>query len=100
MVTMLGRGVYNFREVATLTGLSPGRVRDWFRGRHPEKDRKPLFDGDYPPVNDQYALSFHDLIDVYVVGLQAGKRGLLHRRVLQSKQDLHQRIVAQATLRP
>ena len=61
MTALLGNGVYTFREAARLTGLKPSRVREWFR-------RKPIFHSDYEPVDGDIAISFHDLVDVFVAG--------------------------------
>lgn len=69
MTTLLGRGIYTYLEAARLTGLKPSRVREWFRGRSKERDaRKPVFTGDYEPIEGDFAVSFYDLVDVYVAG--------------------------------
>jgi uncharacterized protein (DUF433 family) len=68
MTAMLGHGVYGFAEASRLTGLNRHRVREWFRGRSTGSVRKPVFHGDYEPVDHDYAISFHDLIDVFVAG--------------------------------
>jgi uncharacterized protein (DUF433 family) len=68
MMAILGQGVYTFAEAAKLAGLRPARVREWFRGGAKGAARKPIFLGDYEPVDGDYALSFHDLIDVLVAG--------------------------------
>jgi uncharacterized protein (DUF433 family) len=68
MAVVLGRGIYSFSEAATLTGLKPSRVREWFRGKSGEVARRPVFSSDYEPVNGEFAVSFLDLIDVYVAG--------------------------------
>lgn len=68
MVTTLGHGLYTFTEAARLIGLKPSRVSEWFRGRGNERLRKSLFAGDYEPVGGDYAISFYELIDVYVAG--------------------------------
>lgn len=66
MATLLGRGLYTFADAAKLTGLKPSRIREWFPVRSTK--RKSIFTGDYKPVNGDRAISFYDLIDVYVVG--------------------------------
>ena len=64
---MLGNGVYNLTEAARLTGLRPQRVREWFRGR--TATAAPTdFPGDYRPVAGHLAISFHDLIEVFIAG--------------------------------
>jgi uncharacterized protein (DUF433 family) len=66
--SVLGNGIYTFPEAARLTQLRPGRVREWFRGRSSGHDRSPVFSGDYPPVDGDCAISFYDLVDVFVAG--------------------------------
>jgi uncharacterized protein (DUF433 family) len=68
MTLSLGRGLYTFQEAARLTGLKDSRIREWFRGRLSRSGRKPVFAGDYAPVEGDSAISFYDLIDVYVAG--------------------------------
>ena len=43
-------------------------MREWFRGRRSEQSREPVFSGDYPPVGGDCAISFYDLVDVFVAG--------------------------------
>jgi uncharacterized protein (DUF433 family) len=64
---IFGLGVYSFPEAAKLTGLPRGRVREWFRGRT-SRNSQPVFTADHPPVNNSHAISFRDLIDVFVAG--------------------------------
>jgi uncharacterized protein (DUF433 family) len=61
MTVLLGNGIYTFNEAARLTRLKTARVREWFR-------RKATFQTDYQPVDRDFAMSFYDLIDVFVVG--------------------------------
>lgn len=68
MATILGQGVYTYSEAARLTALRTSRIREWFRGRPSEASREPVFQGDYAPIDGDFAISFHDLIDVYVAG--------------------------------
>jgi uncharacterized protein (DUF433 family) len=88
---VLGQGAYTFAEAARLTGLKPSRVREWFRGRPRGPGRAPVFLGDYAPVGGDFAISFHDLIDLYVAG-QLREHGVslqTVRRVYQRmKKDL------------
>jgi uncharacterized protein (DUF433 family) len=67
VTVLIGQGVYGISEAARLTGLKPSRVREWFRGR-PPRGTKPVFHSDYPPVGGDFAVSFHDLVEVYVSG--------------------------------
>lgn len=64
--TLLGRGVYTFRDVARLTGLRYARIREWFVGRGARGQR--VFAGDYSPVDGDMAVSFLDLVDAFVAG--------------------------------
>jgi uncharacterized protein (DUF433 family) len=68
MDTPLGHGVYSISEASRLTGLRAARIREWFRGRPTRPGRKPVFFGDYEPVDNDFAISFYDLIDVFVAG--------------------------------
>ena len=67
-VSILGNGVYTFPEAAWLVQLRAARIREWFRSREPQDSRKPIFQGDYPSVDGEFAISFHDLVDVFVAG--------------------------------
>jgi uncharacterized protein (DUF433 family) len=66
MIAMLGNGVYGYSEAALLTRLNRDRVREWFRVRREKPD--PVFTSDYAPVGGGRAISFLDLIDVFVAG--------------------------------
>jgi uncharacterized protein (DUF433 family) len=68
MTTILNHGVYGFTEAARLTGLKRSRIREWFSLRSPERDHKPIFAAEYEPVEGNRAISFLDLIDVFVAG--------------------------------
>jgi uncharacterized protein (DUF433 family) len=68
VTAVLGKGVYSFSEAARLTQLRPKRVREWFRGRSATKSRNPVFKSDFEPVAGEFAISFLDLVDVYVAG--------------------------------
>ena len=63
---MLGRGLYTFPEAGRLAGLRSARVRDWFVGRN--ESVKPVFVADFAPVEGDYAISFHDLVDALIAG--------------------------------
>ncbi len=64
----LGRGVYGVPEAARYTGLHPNRVRSWFTTRPSGMRHGPLFLSDYPIIDNNYGVSFLDLIDVLVAG--------------------------------
>ena len=67
MGTILGRGVYSLTsEAARLTHLKPQRVREWFAGRGSSLGM--VFRGDYQPVEGDRAISFLDLVELFVAG--------------------------------
>jgi len=86
---ILGHGVYSLPEAARLTGLKPQRAREWFYGRPTEHSRKPVFLGDYKSVGGDHAISFHDLIELFVAG-QLRDRGVS----LQSLRTVHKHLQA------
>jgi uncharacterized protein (DUF433 family) len=68
-VEVVGRGVYSVTEASRLTRLRPERVREWFRGREStSRVFKPVFQSDYPVYDDEYAISFLDLIELNIGG--------------------------------
>jgi uncharacterized protein (DUF433 family) len=84
---ILGHGIYNLPEAARLTGLKPRRVREWFQDRPKEDPRKPVFRSDYRSVGGDSAISFHDLIELFVAG-QLREHGVS----LQSLRKVHARL--------
>ncbi|MBW3542416.1 MAG: DUF433 domain-containing protein [Planctomycetes bacterium] len=62
---LLGHGIYTFPEAARLVGLRTERIREWFRSR---PSRAAVFHADYEAVDGDTAISFHDLVDVFVAG--------------------------------
>ncbi len=65
---MLGRGVYNITEAAALTQLRTARVREWFRGRRNGTGSRSVFQSDFPVVGGDYAISFLDLVELFIAG--------------------------------
>jgi uncharacterized protein (DUF433 family) len=65
-MSILGHGVYNLPEAARLTRLRPQRVREWFTGR--SGARKAVFRSDYQAVQGDRAISFLDLVELFVAG--------------------------------
>src|SRR5687768_10542166 len=63
----LERGVYTLSDASRLTGLPRSRVREWFRSRK-TRTSPPLFCSDYEPERSVLAISFWDLVDVFVAG--------------------------------
>jgi uncharacterized protein (DUF433 family) len=69
--------------------LKPHRVREWFYERPTEHSRKPVFLGDYKSVGGDHAISFHDLIELFVAG-QLRDRGVS----LRSLRKVHKQLQA------
>jgi len=68
-VQVVGRGVYSIAEAARLTRLRTPRVREWFRGREStSRIFRPVFQSDYPVVHEEFAISFLDLIELFIGG--------------------------------
>ena len=68
-MNVLGRGVYTVAEAARLTKLRGRRVREWFRGRQsPNRIFRPVFQSDYPVLDQEFAISFLDLIELNIAG--------------------------------
>ncbi len=63
---MLGQGVYKLSDVARFTETADTTVRSWFRGRAGSVGKGPVFMSDYQPIGGDYAVSFHDMIDLLV----------------------------------
>lgn len=68
MGLLLGDGIYAYIEAARLTGLKRARVHEWFRTRSSDPKQPFLFLSDYESVDGDRAISFFDLIDVFVAG--------------------------------
>jgi uncharacterized protein (DUF433 family) len=68
MSAILGHGIYNLAEAARLTHLRPPRVREWFTGKSTERRPKPVFRSDYDSVDGDKAISFLDLIELFIAG--------------------------------
>jgi len=66
--SLLGLGLYDLREAAQFTRLDQERVRRWFVPPPSEAKRRPILTPDYPQVQKDTAISFLDLIEVFVLG--------------------------------
>lgn len=84
---VLGHGVYNLREAALLTQLRSQRVREWFWGRPRVESRRPIFRSDYQSVGEDRAISFYDLIELFVAG-QLREHGVS----MQSLRKVHKQL--------
>jgi uncharacterized protein (DUF433 family) len=87
----IGHGIYTLPEAARLTHLKSPRVREWFRGRSQVQSGSAVFRSDYNSVAGDNAISFFDLIDLFVVG-QLRNHGVplqtLRKVHVQLKKDL------------
>jgi uncharacterized protein (DUF433 family) len=84
---VLGHGVYSLPYAARLTHLKPQRVREWFRGRPKSATQTSVFQSDYQAVDGDQAISFLDLIELFVAG-QLRDRGVS----LQSLRKVHEQL--------
>ena len=65
---ILGQGVYSLPDAAKLTRLKPQRVREWFTGSRGARRLESVFQSDYPSLAGDRAISFHDLIELFIAG--------------------------------
>ena len=63
---MMGKGVYTLNEAARYTGVPLATLRSWFKPRTDRRRHDPIFQSDYAPIEGDYAVSFLNLIEVYV----------------------------------
>jgi uncharacterized protein (DUF433 family) len=71
-VNVLENGVYEIDEAARLTGLKRARVKSWFLGRISDPTPRPVFQSDYEGTGGTHAISFLDLVEVFVAGQLRG----------------------------
>jgi uncharacterized protein (DUF433 family) len=65
-------GIYSVPEAARLTRVSAGRIRRWLRGyrfrsHNKEYQSKPLWQGQFEPIDNSFALGFLDLMEIRFV---------------------------------
>lgn len=65
---MIGDGVYPLSEAARYAGVPVATVRSWFKARSDGNGQRPVFTSDFEPVDGDYAVSFLNLIEIYVAG--------------------------------
>jgi hypothetical protein len=70
--TYFNTGLYTISEASRLTGVSRGRIRRWLRGYHYRSRQKsytsrPLWRGQWEPIDHTLALGFLDLIEIRFV---------------------------------
>jgi uncharacterized protein (DUF433 family) len=63
---MIGNGFYPLSEAARYAGLPSATVRSWFKMRSDGQGHGPLFRSDFDPIDGHYAISFLNLIEIYV----------------------------------
>ncbi len=61
----IGKGAYSVPEAALYTRVHANTIRSWFLSAH---SRRGFFRSDHRVVDHRYAVSFLDMIDVWVVG--------------------------------
>lgn len=64
----LGRGVYSLAEARRYADLPASTARAWFLGRADGKGRGAILTSDYQRVDSDFAISFLDLIELFVTG--------------------------------
>lgn len=64
-MSMLSGGVYTLSEAALYAGVHPATIRSWFKPRS-DGGLPPLFVSDYAPIEEDYAISFLNLVEVHV----------------------------------
>ncbi len=70
-ILLVGRGLYSFPRAAQLTGIPAQSLRRWAIGRSSSPDSasaRPLIQLDLPPIEDEAALSFLNLVELKLVG--------------------------------
>lgn len=63
---MLDQGVYTLSEVSRYTSVKPTTLRAWFIMRPDGQGLGPLFKSDYARLDNDFAVSFVNLIEAYV----------------------------------
>jgi uncharacterized protein (DUF433 family) len=86
---MIGEGIYLLGEAARYAGVPSVTARSWFKQRSDGKGLGPVFTSDYPMVDGDYAISFLNLIEIYVARFfrNEGVRPPVLRRAHQILQE-------------
>lgn len=87
---MIGQGVYTLAEVSRLTEMHPSTVRTWFKGRLDGTGHGSIFQSDYLAVENDFAVSFLDLIDALIAGQFRGRYNV-PMRIVRSAHHLLQK---------
>ncbi len=69
---LIGQGIYTIPDVARFTGLSYARARNWIKGYHyryhgERRETSPIITSNFDPIDNSYAISFLDLIEIRFV---------------------------------
>ena len=89
---MIGQGVYTLSEVSQFTKVPLATVRSWFKQRPDGKGKGPVFESDYEPVGDDFAVSFLNLIEVHIASFfrdEGVKPKIIRRAHEILQQELH-----------
>lgn len=94
-VTYFNTGIYPVRDAARLTNVSASRIRRWLRGYRYQWHGKtytsrPLWQGQWPPIDRSIALGFLDLIEIRFVDafLRQGVSWTTLRRARERAREL------------
>ncbi len=66
----IGNGLYTYKEVSHLTGLSLIKIRRWSEGykrSDSNNEIQPVFDSDYDKIDSKKVLSFLDIIEILFI---------------------------------
>ena len=66
----IGNGLYTYKDVSHLTGLSVFKIRRWSEGYTRTDSRneiQPVFDSDYDKIDSKKVLSFLDIIEILFI---------------------------------
>ena len=66
----IGNGLYTYKDVSHLTGLSVFKIRRWSEGykrSDSNNEIQPVFDSDYDKIDSKKVLSFLDIIEILFI---------------------------------
>lgn len=65
---LLGKGIYSLSDASFLTSIKKTKINRWVKGYKRNDIRfGSVIPGDFAPINDQYAISFLDLIELFFI---------------------------------
>lgn len=71
---MIGQGVYTLAEVSQYTKQPVSTLRSWFMPRSDGQGRGPIFQSEWERVDDEFAVSFLNLIEAYAASMFRSKK--------------------------